>query len=84
MVGRRRTRVKRRTFYFTDSELSALSDEDANVEVPQASTSKAKGKQKAGTKSSNIRITKKGKLGMIVEMPLDVLYEVSSSYLLSV
>jgi len=84
MVGRRRTRVKRRTFHLSDIELDVSSDEDANIEVPQASTSMAKGKQKAVTKSSNVRITKKGKLGMIAEMPLDVLYEVSSSSLLSV
>lgn len=84
MVGRRRTRVKRRTFHLSDIELDVSSDEDANVEVPQASTSMAKGKQKAVTKSPHVRITKKGKLGMIAEMPLDVLYEVSSSSLLSV
>lgn len=84
MVGRRRTRVKRRTFHLSEIELDVSSDEDANVEVPQASTSMAKGKQKAVTKSPHVRITKKGKLGMIAEMPLDVLYEVSSSSLLSV
>ena len=80
MVGRRRTRVKQRTFHLSDSsELDVSTDEDASVEASQASTSKARGKQKAVAKSSNVRITKKGKLGMIAEMPLDVLYEVSSS-----
>lgn len=80
MVGRRRTRAKQKAFHLSDSsELDASTDEDADVGVPQASTRKARGKQKAVAKSSGVRITKKGKLGMIAEMPLDVLYEVSSS-----
>jgi hypothetical protein len=78
MVGRRRTRAKQKTFHWSDSsEIST--DEDADVQVPRASTSKTRGKQKAVAKSSGVRITKKGKLGMIAEMPLDVLYEVGLS-----
>lgn len=77
MVGRRRSLAKKKVITWSDLEFS--SDEDANAEVPEASTSKARGKQKAGAKPSGARITKKGKLGMITEMPLDVLYEVSSS-----
>jgi len=81
MVGRRRTRTKQKTFHLSDSsESDDSTDEDANVGVTQASTSKARGKQKAVTKPSSVRITKRGKLGMIAEMPLDVMYEVSSSY----
>jgi hypothetical protein len=80
MVGRRRTRAKQKTFHLSDNSDSDVStDGDANVKVPQASMCKARGKQKAVAKSSNIRITKRGKLGMIAEMPLDVLYEVGSS-----
>jgi len=80
MVGRRRTRAKKKAFHWSDSSEPDIStDEDANVQVPEASTSKARGKQKAAAKPSGVRITKKGKLGMIAEMPLDVLYEVNLS-----
>jgi hypothetical protein len=78
MVGRRRTRAKQKTFLWSDSsEIDLSADEDANTQAPKASTSKARGKQKAVAKSSAVRITKKGKLGMITEMPLDVMYEVN-------
>jgi len=80
MVGRRRTRAKQTNFRWSDSsEIDTSSDEDANIQVPEASTTKARGKQKAIAKSSGARITKKGKLGMITEIPLDVLYEVGFS-----
>lgn len=80
MAGRRRTRAKQKSFHWSDSSEPDIStDEDANVQVPEASTSRARGKQKAVAKPSGVRITKKGKLGMIAEMPLDVLYEVSHS-----
>ena len=81
MVSRRRTRTKQKTIRWSDSgESDTGTDEHANVEALQTSTSKVRGKQKAVAKPSNVRITKKGKLGMIAEMPLDVLYEVSPSF----
>ena len=80
MVSRRSRRARQAPVHFSDSsEGGASADEDANVEVPKASTSKVRGKQKAVVKSSGVRITKKGKLGLILEMPLDVLYEVNPS-----
>jgi hypothetical protein len=85
MAGRRRARAKRKTFRLSDSsDVGFTSDEDANIPMPRASTSNARGKQKAVAKSSGVRITKRGKLGMIAEMPLDVLYEVGPSLPLSV
>ena len=77
MAGRRRARAKKKVYYWSD--LGFTSDEDENAEVPEASTSKARSEQKAVAKPFSVRITKKGKLGMITEMPLDVLYEVSPS-----
>ena len=81
MVGRRRGRAKQKFFHWNDlSEMDTSTDEDANVDVPHVSSTKGKGKQKG---KSTVRITKKGKLGMISEMPLDVLYEVRSVLLIS-
>lgn len=77
MVSRRRTRTRRPAPQWSDS--SEEGDEDANAQVPKAPTSKVKGKQKAVVKSSAARNTKRGKLGLISEMPLDVLYEVDPS-----
>lgn len=80
MVRRRRARTKQKNFHWSDSsEVEISTDEDADVQVPKASTSKARGKQKAAVKPSSVRITKKGKLGLITEVPLDVLYEVGLS-----
>ena len=63
--------------HWSDSSGEDISaDEDANVQAPKASTSEARGKQKAVVKPSGVRITKRGKLGLISEMPLDVLYEI--------
>lgn len=77
MVGRRRTRARKKVFRWSDSsEADTSTDEDMDIQVPKASTSKVRGKQKVVAKSSSVRITKKGKLGLIMEMPLDVLYEV--------
>ena len=60
--------------------MDTSADEDVEaLHCPQEFTSAGKGKQKAVAKSHHVRITKKGKLGMITEMPLDVLYEVSPS-----
>ena len=73
---RRRARIKRRIYHWSDLGIDSDSDEDANAEVPEASTSEVRGKQTVATKRSSVRITKRGKLGMISEMPLDVLYEV--------
>ena len=80
MVSRRRTRAKQNTPHWSDSsEGGASTDEDEDAQAPKASTSKAKGKRKVVVKSSGVRITKRGKLGLISEMPLDVLYEVIAS-----
>ena len=84
MVGRRRARARRKTPHWSDSsEVEVSTDEDADAQMPKASTSKARGKQKAVVKPPAVRITKKGKLGLITEMPLDVLYEVSPPLLFS-
>jgi hypothetical protein len=80
MVGRRHARVKRKVYRWSDIGVDSSSDEDANVQVPEASTSGVRGKQKVATKRSSVRVTKKGKLGMIAEMPLDVLYEVRAFF----
>ena len=82
MGGRRRTRVRQKTVHWGEINVSADEDVDGQA-LSKASTSKAKGKQKAVAKSSGVRISKKGKLGLITEMPLDVLYEVSPPFFLS-
>jgi len=80
MTSRRRTRAQQNAPHSSDSsEGDTSSDEDANVQAPKAPTTKARGKQKAVVKSSGVRIKKRGKLGLISEMPLDVLYEVDPS-----
>ena len=80
MVSHRRTRAKQKAPSLSDpSEEEVSTDEDANVQAPKGSMSKARGKQKAAVKSSGVRLKKKGKLGLILEMPLDVLYEVNHS-----
>jgi len=83
MAGRRSVRVKQKARHGSDSsEIGVGTDEDANVQVPKASTSKVRGKQRAVVKTSGVRTTKKRKLGLISEMPLDVLYEVGPSSLI--